>query len=244
MKESIYGSREALVADFSQKIVAILSQSISQNGAASILVSGGSTPLPLFKTLSESDLDWSKVTISLADERWVEPTDAASNEKLVRENLLRNKASQAIFIGMKTPHKDANDGLEELNSRFSSMSWPADVLILGMGEDAHTASLFPCSKQIEEGLSTQEKLLAVTPTTAPHQRMSFSLNALVQSKNIFLHLTGDSKKSVLDKALSGVDLSLIENASSKESASLKQNTLEMPIRAVLQNAEVELLWAP
>lgn len=244
MKESIYGSREALVADFSQKIVAILSQGISQNDAASMLVSGGSTPLPLFKALSESDLDWSKVTISLADERWVEANDSASNEKLVRENLLQNKAAQASFISMKTSHADANDGLEELNTRYSTMSWPADILILGMGEDAHTASLFPCSQQIEEGLSTQKKLLAVTPTTAPHQRMSFSLNALVQSKNIFLHLTGDSKKSVLDKALSGVDVTLKESASSNESLYSRESALEMPIRAVLQNAEVELLWAP
>jgi len=232
MKESIYKTREALVDDFSQKIVSILSQAISQNGTASMLVSGGSTPLPLFKVLSESELDWSKVTISLADERWVEPTDAASNEKLVRENLIQNKAAQATFIGMKTSHADANDGVEELNLRYSAMSWPVDILILGMGEDAHTASLFPCSQQLEEGLSTKEKLLAVTPTTAPHQRMSFSLNALVQSKNVFLHLTGDSKKAVLDKALSGA------NADSKQSA------FEMPIRAVLQNAEVELLWAP
>ena len=231
MKESIFETREALVSEFSQRIVGILGDAIAEKGAASILVSGGSTPLPLFKALSESDLEWSKVTISLADERWVEPSDSASNEKLVRENLLQNKAANATFIGMKTSHSDANDGLEELNARYEAMSWPVDVLILGMGEDAHTASLFPCSEQIQTGLSTEDKLLAVTPTTAPHQRMSFSLNALVQSKNVFLHLTGDSKKAVLDKALAG-------------DISLNEAQLEMPIRAVLHNADVELLWAP
>lgn len=226
MKQSIYDSKEALVADFSQKIVSILGESIAKQGAASILVSGGSTPLPLFKALSETDLEWSKVTISLADERWVEPTDADSNEKLVRENLLQNNAAAANFIGMKTSHADAKDGIDELNARYEAMSWPVDVLILGMGGDAHTASLFPCSAEIEQGLTTKERLLAVQPTTAPHQRMSFSLNALIQSKNVFLHLTGDSKKAVVEEALAGED------------------TRAMPIRAVLQNAEVELLWAP
>lgn len=226
MKESIFETREALVEQFAATISQILSAAIAEKGAASILVSGGSTPLPLFKALSDTDLDWSKVTISLADERWVAPDDAASNEKLVRENLLQNLAAAASFIGMKTDADDAQDGIAELNQRYEAMSWPVDVLILGMGEDGHTASLFPCSEQIENGLSTKEKLLAVTPTTAPHQRMSFSLDALLQSANIFLHLTGSSKKVVLDKALSGED------------------PLELPIRAVIQNAEVELLWAP
>lgn len=226
MKQSLYDTKDALVADFSEKIVAILSESIKQKGAASMLVSGGSTPLPLFKALSEAELDWSKVTISLADERWVAPTDPDSNEKLVRENLLQNNAAVANFIGMKTPHADANEGIEDLSERYSAMSWPADVLILGMGGDAHTASLFPCSEQIEQGLTTDERLLAVQPTTAPHQRMSFSLSALVQSKNIFLHLTGENKKTVLDQALASDDVRA------------------MPISAVLKNADVELVWAP
>jgi len=226
MKESIFESPQALTDSFAQRIVTILNDAIEQQGQASLLVSGGRTPLPLFQQLSQASLDWSKVTISLADERWVGADDAASNEKLVRDNLLQAEAAAATFISMKTSHDDAADAVAELNARFADMSWPVDVLILGMGEDGHTASLFPCSEQIEQGLATEEKLLAVTPTTAPHQRMSFSLNALVQSKHIFLHLTGASKKSVLDQALAG------------------DNPLEMPIRAVLNNADVELFWAP
>lgn len=226
MKQSIYENAEALTQDFAQKIVVILKAAIASKGKASLLVSGGRTPLPLFKALSQADLDWSNVAISLADERWVSADDDASNEKLVRANLLQDKAAAASFIGMKTAHEDAADALTELNARYEAMSWPVDVLILGMGEDGHTASLFPCSGQIQQGLSTQEKLLAVQPTTAPHQRMSFSLHALLQSEHIFLHLTGESKKRVLEQALAG------------------NNELEMPIRAVLQNADVELVWAP
>lgn len=226
MKQTIYENAEALTQDFAQKIVAILKAAIASKGKASLLVSGGRTPLPLFRALSQADLDWSKVAISLADERWVSADDDASNEKLVRANLLQGKAAAASFIGMKTAHDDAADSLAELNARYEQMSWPVDVLILGMGEDGHTASLFPCSEQIQFGLSTKDKLLAVQPTTAPHQRMSFSLDALLQSEHIFLHLTGESKKRVLEQALAG------------------DNQLEMPIRAVLQNADVELVWAP
>lgn len=226
MRESIYDTVPALTADFTQKITTLLAAAIAEKGQASMLVSGGSTPLPLFKALSESDLDWANVVVSLADERWVNPDDDASNEKLVRENLLQGKAASAQFIGMKTDHADASDALEELNARYEAMSWPVDVLILGMGGDGHTASLFPCSEQIEAGLNTTNKLLAVQPGTAPHQRMSFSLSALIASKHIFLHLTGHGKKTVLDEALAGDD------------------ALALPIRAVLHNADVELVWAP
>ena len=97
-----------------------------------------------------------------------------------------------------------------------------------MGEDGHTASLFPCSEQIQAGLdrSSNARYIAVQPTTAPHQRMSLTLDAILTSQNIFLHLTGVGKQAVLDQALAGDD------------------PLEMPIRAVLQNADVELMWAP
>ena len=108
------------------------------------------------------------------------------------------------------------------------MHTPFDVLILGMGEDGHTASIFPCSEQVQQGLDLESgnTYIAVQPTTAPNQRMSLTLPALIDSKNIFLHLTGESKKEVLQQVLSGDD----------EAA--------MPIRAVLNNAPVELMWAP
>jgi 6-phosphogluconolactonase len=228
LKITTFSSANESVTVFSQRIADILKQAISEKGKASLVVSGGSTPVPLFKALSVRAIDWSKVTITLADERWVASTDAASNEKLVRQNLLQDKAAAANFIPLKTAHNNAEDAVEQLTATFMKVGLPFDAVILGMGEDGHTASLFPCSAQIEAGLDVNlpAMLIATQPTTAPHQRISFTLRALVSSANVFLHLTGQKKRDVLYHAL--------EHSSD----------LEKPIKAVCDKTTVELMWAP
>ncbi|QPG06858.1 6-phosphogluconolactonase [Salinimonas marina] len=223
-----FENAEALTAQFAQSLTDILAQGIEKRGRASLVVSGGRTPLALFKTLSKTDIDWSKVDVTLADERWVGEEHEASNTRLVKDNLLQNNASVANFVELKTDDADAADGIAQAESNLSSMSQPFDALILGMGEDGHTASLFPCSAQIEDGLnlSSGKICLAVQPTTAPHQRISLTLPAILNSRNIFIHLTGDKKKAVLEDAL-------------------EHNTeLEKPVTAVVNRAPVTLMWAP
>ena len=220
-------SKDALNTEFAAKITDILQNAIAQKGNASIIVSGGNTPKPLFAQLSNADIDWEKVTISLADDRWVDVADDASNDKLVREHLLVNKASKATFISLKHDFVDAVDAVSACEAAINDVQMPFDVLILGMGEDGHTASLFPCSEQLQAGLdlNSGKKYIAVQPTTAPHQRMSLTLPALLASRNIFLHSTGESKKAVIAKALESTES-------------------EMPIKAVLERANVQLMWAP
>ncbi len=228
LNSTTFSSANELVTVFSQRIADTLKQAISEKGSATLVVSGGSTPLPLFKALSARQIDWANVTITLADERWVEANDAASNEKLVTENLLQEKAAKARFVSLKTKHENAEDAVEELTATFSDIGLPFDVVILGMGEDGHTASLFPCSDQIEAGLdlNSPAMLIATQPKTAPHQRMSFTLRALVSSAHVFLHLTGQKKLDVLNHALE------------------HSTDLEKPIKAVCDKANVELMWAP
>ena len=217
-----------LTLEFAAQIVSVLTQAIAERGCASLVVSGGSTPVPLFGVLANSVLDWSRVVITLADERWVSPSESASNERLVREHLLVQHAAAATFVSPKTSHADASDAIAEVNARTANIPIPFDVVILGMGEDGHTASLFPCSSQLQQGLDTQQApgWLAVTPTTAPHQRISMNLSLLLQARNIYLHLTGQKKRAVLEHAIATND----EN--------------QTPIVAVINRTPVTLMWAP
>lgn len=224
-----FNSREQLDEALAENVSQLLQSAIALKGKASIAVSGGSTPKGFFKVLSNKDIDWNKVTITLADERWVDINSDASNTRLVHENLLQNNASVAKFFHLKQGEELCEETLADLNLAANNTLLPLDVLILGMGEDGHTASLFPCSEQIENGLDSanESSLMKVEPTTAPHQRITFSFAALKQSKNTFLHLCGVSKKEVLDKALSAKDI------------------FEMPIRAFLQDESIDtqVFWA-
>jgi len=224
-----FNSREELDQALAEKVSQILQSAIALKGKASIAVSGGSTPKGFFNVLSNKDIDWKKVTITLADERWVDINDDASNTRLVHENLLKNNAAAAKFFHLKQGEILCEETLADLNLAANSSLLPLDVLILGMGEDGHTASLFPCSEQIKQGLdiSNANALMKVEPKTAPHQRITFSFAALKQSQNTFLHVCGESKKQVLDKAFATTDI------------------FEMPIRAFLQdeNIDTQVFWA-
>ena len=224
-----FDTRQQLDLALADKVSGILQQAISQKGKASIAVSGGSTPKGFFKVLSNKDIDWDKVTITLADERWVDINSDDSNTRLVHENLLQNKAAAAKFFHLKQGQDLCDEILADLNIAANSTLLPLDVLILGMGEDGHTASLFPCSAQIKQALdiNNDNALMKVEPTTAPHQRITFSFASLSQSKNTFLHLCGDNKKQVLAKALNGDDV------------------FDMPIRKFLQadNIYTQVYWS-
>ncbi|MEW9796700.1 6-phosphogluconolactonase [Alteromonas sp. CYL-A6] len=223
-----FSDADALTSAFADELKTILNTAIQARGKASLVVSGGRTPLALFQQLSQADLDWQHVDVTLADERWVDESDDASNTQLVKANLLTGKAAAARFVPLKNSAQDAADGVAEAEANIASMAQPFDALILGMGEDGHTASLFPCSEQVTDGLdmNSGRVCIAVTPTTAPHQRISLTLPALLNSRNIFLHLTGERKKQVLTDALKEADES------------------KKPVSAVVNRAPVTLMWAP
>lgn len=222
-----FDSADELNHVFASEIAKQLVRSIDATGSASLFVSGGRTPVSLFQTLSKKALPWDRVKVALVDERWVDETDDASNTKLVKTHLLVNEAAAATYINIKTPHFDAYDAQADVEAKLQSIAQPFTVIILGMGEDGHTASLFPCSAEVAKGIDpTNHSLcLAATPTTAPHQRMSLTLNAIAGAENIYLHLTGEKKKTVLQQAMED-----------------EQNP--KPIVSVIQRAEVTLYWAP
>jgi 6-phosphogluconolactonase len=217
MQLNQFADTQALNAEFAKRLTDILQQAINERGAAYLVVSGGKTPQALFNALSQTALAWDKVTVLLADDRWLDDSQADSNERLVKASLLQHNASAARFISLYANTRSAFDGAAQVLERVKSLP-TFDAVILGMGEDGHTASLFPCSEQIKHGLAADAPaVLAVAPTTAPYQRMSLSAQRLLNSRQLFLHLVGANKLAVLDKAMAGDDV------------------YAMPIRAFLQH---------
>lgn len=232
MKEKFkeYADRQVLVNDLAERIGRLLKQGVKENGRASLAVSGGSTPVDLFERLSILDIPWLNVVVTLVDERWVEPTASDSNENLVRTHLLKNRAVAAVFIGMKNSAKTAREGERECKMSLEKISLPFDVLILGLGSDGHTASLFPYATRLDEAtdLNSGRICMGIMPLTAPHERMTLTLPAILDAKQIFLHIVGQEKKKVF------------------QAAQADGPSKKMPIRFILreQKSPVDVYWAP
>lgn len=227
--KQIFKSRAELDQVFAKQVASQLQTVIEANGRASIAFSGGSTPKGFFAALSKQDICWDKVTVTLADERWVDFDDNNSNTRLLSENLLTNQAAKATLFPLKIDGELNENAVTKLNDLANADILPLDIVILGMGEDGHTASLFPCSKEIGSGLDTDAApgLLKVVPGSAPFERISFNFNALVQAPYLYLHIVGDSKMQVLDQAVAN------------------DNSMEMPIRAFLNHTSktIDVFWA-
>lgn len=189
----------ALAASVAQN----LAQGIQTRGQALLAVSGGKTPVRFFQALSQQSLDWKKVVVTLVDERWVPPGDSRSNESFVRANLLQGAASAARFVplyhaGDATPE----DGAGNTAAAIASLPLPFDALILGMGEDGHTASFFPDGDRLAEAIDPQCSAL-VLPMRAPgagEPRITLTLPVIVDSRALYLHIEGQRKLDVLHAA--------------------------------------------
>lgn len=189
-----------------QAIAGELNAAIVEQGHAVLAVSGGRSPVPLFHALRESTVDWSRVTITLVDERFVPADHADSNEKLVREHLLQGPVAAARFVGLISNPHDLAACVADANAKAQTIT----VAVLGMGEDGHTASLFPAAAELDSGLARNNPdcFLAVTPPAAPHQRISLSLAALLKARRLILAIAGDSKRTVYQQASEGINDSL------------------------------------
>ena len=196
---SAFDSSDELAGALSQKLGSILDSAIKNRGAASVAVSGGSTPKKLFEKLSKIDLDWSKVTVTLVDERWVDTDSSASNERLVKEFLLQNRAKDAKFIGLKNALSVSPEALMIVKAKLRNID-KLDIVVLGMGGDAHTASFFPNAQELEVALNTQESCCFSTATVEPFQRITLSRSFLLTSERLILHIEGEEKKRVFDIA--------------------------------------------
>ncbi len=186
-----------------------LQQSIAEKGVASLVVSGGSTPKAFLRNLSEQDLDWGSVYITLADERCVFDVHPDSNAKMVKETLIQNLAAEANFEPLYIQgESQMNCQQRFINHRILSDTY--DLVILGMGEDGHTASIFPEAIERDQALNlnTMSNVLLTNPVTATPLRVTQTRKRLLNTRALVLHFTGAKKKQVFDRACEHKDSNL------------------------------------
>lgn len=227
--DSVLDDSADVIADsLAQAVGERLTAALDHKKRACLAVSGGSTPKAFFKALSQLPLDWSRIDVTLADERWVDGDAADSNERLIRELLLQGPAAGARFIGLKQAHDTANAGQPLVEEALADIEWPLDVLVLGMGNDGHTASLFPDAPEIDEALdsSRPERCIAMHPPSQATPRISLTRRALEGAGWIAVHLKGVDKLDTLERAFSDLE-----------------DVRAMPVRSFL-NEGTCVYWSP
>lgn len=199
-EDSLYLARK-----LANSVAKTLSSCLQEKNNACLAVSGGTTPIEFFQCLNQHDLEWSNITVLLVDERWVSPDDEASNEKLVREHLLQNKASQAYFLGLKNSAKLPSEGIMDCETQLRTQIDHIDVVVLGMGSDGHTASWFSKSVQLTALLdaNTSAWCLPVEDDFLPQPRMSLTWRFIKRAEKIYLHFNGNDKNAVFEQACKG-----------------------------------------
>ena len=216
----------ALAEGLADRVAEVLRQAIEADGQASLLGSGGRSPSPFFEALSARELDWQRVQVGLVDERWVAPDQEGSNEALVRRHLLQGPAAAATVLGLYQPAASLEEAARLAGRALAALKRPIDAVVLGMGEDGHTASLFPGSPNLALALAgtCAEPCMAMLAPVAPHPRISLTWPLLARARLRCLAIQGPAKLETLRQAL-------------------RADPLRMPIRAFLGDG-LEIHWSP
>lgn len=218
-----YPDRELMMLALADKVASQLRRALEVEERVTLCVPGGTTPGPVFDILSGLDLDWARVWVMLNDERWVDETSPRSNTALLRNRLLRGAAALAHLVPLYAPAETPEERLEELSQGVRA-ALPLTVLMLGMGADMHTASLFPGADRLAEALAPDAPpVMALRADAAGEPRITLTAPVLRAAMHCHLLITGAEKRAALERA-----------------ASLPET--EAPVRIVLSNATIH--WAP
>lgn len=217
-----YPDRDLLMIDLADRLASELREAVRMTGAATFSVPGGTTPGPIFDVLSEQDLGWDKIAVLLNDERWVAEDSPRSNTRLLRERLLVSKAAAATLLPLYAPQAAPEGAMAGLAEGIAP-HLPISVLLLGMGADMHTASLFPGADNLTAALADDAPiLLPMRAEAAGEPRITLTAPVLRAAMNIHIVITGAEKRAAIERA-----------------ATLP--VAEAPVRAVLGQATVH--WA-
>lgn len=223
-----FAGRQDLAAALAGHVAAHLTKAIAERGAALLAVSGGTTPAKFFAALSAIPIAWDKVIVTLIDERFVPPSSPRSNAALVTANLLQNEAAAARFVPLYHEAASIEDAAASDSQALTSLPWPLDAAVLGMGADGHTASFFPDAGNLPELLdpASQRIVLPVHAPSGGEPRLTLSMARIVAAGFIALHIEGEDKRTAFDGAMGP--------------------GAKKPIRKVLEAAPipVEVFWAP
>jgi 6-phosphogluconolactonase len=217
-----YPDREMLALSLADRMASQLAQHLRANQRASLCVPGGTSPMPVFDTLSGTDLDWDRVTVFLGDERWVDGEHKRSNSRLLHRHLLKDRAAAATYIDLYTGDPQPDDALDALAGALAP-NLPITVLLLGMGNDMHTASLFPGADRLADALAADAPpVLPIRAEGAEEPRITLTRPVLAGAMHIHVMIMGPEKREALELAQ-------------------KLDPSEAPIRAFLDAATVH--WA-
>jgi 6-phosphogluconolactonase len=214
----------ALAPAFADWTSDLLRKGIDERGEALLIVSGGTTPKRFFAALAGREIDWARVTITLADERCVADDNPRSNARLLRETLLRDRAAMARFVPLADSRLSPEQELAAANARIADLPLPADLVVLGMGDDGHTASWFPGADNLAEALNPAARALVLPMRApgAPEPRLTLTARVILRARELALHVEGPDKRATLARALGDGPIA------------------DMPIRAALRGAPEKL----
>jgi 6-phosphogluconolactonase len=223
-----YASRDEAGRAIAEHVALLLRAGIRRRGRAAMIASGGESPRVLYALLREEDVAWDRVAVVPSDERCVAPNDPASNAGMLRATLLTSGAAAAALVELFDTDLPGAEGLARTAGALASLPRPFNVVVLGLGEDGHTASLFPDSPDIDRALAGEDVLVVQHVPRLPQARVSLTPRVLLDADEIILLFFGDGKREVYERALEDGPAA------------------ELPVRAVLQQASVPVTayWAP
>ena len=196
-----YPDRAVLAEDLAEQVADQLNDAIAARGKASLAVPGGTTPAAFLRALSKQAVPWEKVSVMLTDERFVPEDSSRSNTRLLKETLLQGKAAAATLVPMVAEGTAPEEVLDSLKAGIAPCL-PLDAVVLGMGEDMHTASLFPGADKLVEALSDNAPpLLPMRAEGAGEPRITLTAPVLRAAGAVHLLITGPAKLEALQKAL-------------------------------------------